>query len=52
VTRCGGVATSAGGEAASGRGNGGDGASWFDVNLIGLKIKKIHVVDLAATNGR
>jgi hypothetical protein len=29
--------TSVGGEAALGRGKGGDGASWTDVNLTGLK---------------
>jgi hypothetical protein len=32
VTRCDGVATSTGGEPASGRGKGGDDVSWVDVN--------------------
>jgi hypothetical protein len=38
-----GVATSVGGEAASGRGKGGDNTSWM--------VKKINTVDSAATNG-
>jgi hypothetical protein len=34
-----------------GRGNGGDDVSWVDVDLtVGLKIKKIHATDSAATN--
>jgi hypothetical protein len=33
VTRRGGVATSAGGETTSGRGKGGDDASWSDADL-------------------
>jgi hypothetical protein len=37
VTRRGGTVTSAEGEAAPGRGKGGDDASWADVNLIGPK---------------
>jgi hypothetical protein len=37
-------------EAASWRGKGGDDASWTDVNFTRLKIKKIHTIDLAATN--
>jgi hypothetical protein len=40
VTRRGGVTTSAGGEAAPGRGKGGDNASWADVNLTRQKNKK------------
>jgi hypothetical protein len=40
VTWCGGVMMSIGGEAAPGRGKGGDGASWVDVNLIELKNKE------------
>jgi hypothetical protein len=35
-----------------GRGKGGDDASWPDANLTEPKIKKIHAVDSAATNGR
>jgi hypothetical protein len=52
MTRHNGVAMSAGGEATPRREMGGDDASWTDVNLIGLKIKRIHVVDSTATNGR
>jgi hypothetical protein len=37
VTRHGGVTMSAGGEAASGRGNGRHDASWTDVSLTGSK---------------
>jgi hypothetical protein len=44
------VALSAGEEVALGREKGGDDASWVDVNLNGLKIIKIHTIDLAATN--
>jgi hypothetical protein len=51
VTRCDSVTTSAGGEAASGRGKGGDDTSWADVNLSRLKMKKIHIVNSAGTNG-
>jgi hypothetical protein len=40
MTQRGGVVTSAGGEAAPGRGKGGDDAIWADVNLIGPKNKK------------
>jgi hypothetical protein len=40
VTRCGGMATSAGGEVAPGRGKGGDGANWADVNFTGPKNKE------------
>jgi hypothetical protein len=36
---------------APGREKGGDDASWADVDLIGPKMKKIHAVDSAATNG-
>jgi hypothetical protein len=50
VTRCDSVTTSAGGEAASGRGKGGDDTSWADVNLSRLKMKKIHIVNSAGTN--
>jgi hypothetical protein len=52
VTRCSGVTTSPGGEVASGRRKGGDDVSWFDANLIGPKIKKIHVVDSIVINVR
>jgi hypothetical protein len=45
------VATSAGGEAASGRENEGDDASWAAANLTGSKIKKIYAVDSGDTNG-
>jgi hypothetical protein len=45
VTRCGSVATLAGGETVLGRGNGG-----ADANLIGPKNKKIHAFDSVATN--
>jgi hypothetical protein len=44
--------TLAGGKVASGRGKGGDNASWVHANLTGSKIKKIHVVDSANANGR
>jgi hypothetical protein len=37
VTRRGSVTMSAGGEAASGRGKGGDNVSWADANLTGPK---------------
>jgi hypothetical protein len=50
VTWHGDVATLARGEAASGRGEGGDDASWADVKLTVLKIKKKHIVDLATIN--
>jgi hypothetical protein len=30
---------------------GGDDISWADANLMGRKIKKIHMVDLVAING-
>jgi hypothetical protein len=40
VTWCGGVATSAEGEAAPGREKGVDDISWIDMNLIGLKNKE------------
>jgi hypothetical protein len=48
VTRCGGVSTSIGGEAASRRRKGGEDVSWADV---GQKIKKIHAVNSTVTNG-
>jgi hypothetical protein len=40
MIRCSGVVTSDRGEAAPGRGKGGDDASWADANLAGLKNKK------------
>jgi hypothetical protein len=40
VTQRNGVVTSVGGEVTSGRGKGGDNASWTDVNLTGSKNKK------------
>jgi hypothetical protein len=50
TTRHCGVATSARGDAAPGRGKGGDNASWADANLTGLKMNKTHTVDSATTN--
>jgi hypothetical protein len=50
VIRYGGVAMWIGGEPASGREKGGDNASWTDANLTESKMKKIHAVDLAASN--
>jgi hypothetical protein len=44
--------TLVGGEASLERRKRGDDASWTDVNFIGLKIKKIHIVDSTATNRR
>jgi hypothetical protein len=35
-------------EATPGRGKRGDDPNWADANLTGLKMKKIHTVDLAA----
>jgi hypothetical protein len=52
VTRCSGVAASAGGEAAPEREKEGDDASWADKNFIRLKIKKIHAIDSTCTNRR
>jgi hypothetical protein len=52
VTRCGGMTTSVGGEVAPGRGKGEDNVSWANANLTGQKMKKIHAVDSAASNGR
>jgi hypothetical protein len=53
VTRCGDVATLAGGEAATERGKGGNDASWADANLTGLKNeKKIRTIDSVAINGQ
>jgi hypothetical protein len=40
VTQCGGVRMSVGGEATSGRGKGGDNASWTDANFTGPKNKE------------
>jgi hypothetical protein len=52
VTRCGGVTTSTGVEAAPGKGKRVDDVSWADTNLTKSKIlKKIHVVDLTVSNG-
>jgi hypothetical protein len=50
VTRCGSMATSAGGETVLGRGNGDTNVSQADTNLIGMKNKKIHAFDSVATN--
>jgi hypothetical protein len=50
MTRCGGVAMSIGEEAAPGREKGGDDVSWTDTDLAGRKIKKIYMVNSAATN--
>jgi hypothetical protein len=41
-----------GGEATPGRGKGEDDVSWADVNFTGPKIKKIHMVNSAVTNGQ
>jgi hypothetical protein len=52
VTRRDGVMTLIRREATPGRGKGGDDASWIDTNLIGQKMKKIHMIDSAGTNER
>jgi hypothetical protein len=52
VTRHSGVTMSTRGEMALRRGKGGDDASWADVNLTRLKMKKIYAVDSTGTNGR
>jgi hypothetical protein len=52
MTRCDGVVTSTGGEAAPDKKNGGDDVSWADTNLTGPKIKKINAVNSPITNGR
>jgi hypothetical protein len=52
VTRHDGIVMSVRGEVALERGKGGDDASWADTNLTRPKIKKIHVVNSVATNGR
>jgi hypothetical protein len=45
--------TSAGGEAAPGRGKGGDNTNWAAKNLTGpKKLKKNHVVDSVVTIGQ
>jgi hypothetical protein len=51
MTRCDGVVTSTGGEAAPDRKKGGDDVSWADTNLIGPKNKKkstqsIHLLQM------
>jgi hypothetical protein len=51
MTQCDGATMSIRGEVAPRRGKERDDASWADVNLIGPKMKKIHTVDSAATNG-
>jgi hypothetical protein len=38
--------------ATPGREKGGDDTSWADMNLLGQKINKIHVINSADTNGR
>jgi hypothetical protein len=43
---------STGGEATPGRGKGGDDASCANVNLMGQKMKKNHVVNSTTSNGR
>jgi hypothetical protein len=43
---------STGEEAALGRGKRGDDASWVTRILLSRKMKKIHEVDLVASNGR
>jgi hypothetical protein len=52
ATRCGGVTMLVRGEVAPEKEKGWDNASWADANITGLKIKKSHTVDSAATNGR
>jgi hypothetical protein len=52
VTRYDSVATSDGGEAAPGRGKGGDDVSWANINLIGLINEENSHVDSVATNGQ
>jgi hypothetical protein len=52
MTRRGSVTTLAGKEATPGRRKGGDDASWADVNLTSQKMKKIHAIVSAGTNGR
>jgi hypothetical protein len=49
MRRCGDIGQRRGG---AGRENEEDDASWPDVNLIGQKMKKINVIDSAATNKR
>jgi hypothetical protein len=44
------VTTSDGGEAAPGRGKGGDGVSWDHMNLIGLINEENSHIDSVATN--
>jgi hypothetical protein len=51
MIQCGGVTTLPIGETALRMKKGEDDANWADMNLIGLKNKKIHVVDSAGTNG-
>jgi hypothetical protein len=46
------VVASTGGEATPKRKNGGDDTNWVDANLIGPKMKKIHVIDSVAINRR
>jgi hypothetical protein len=50
VTRCGGVATSIGGDVAPGMGKEGDDAVGLTQILLGRKMKKIHAVDSTAIN--
>jgi hypothetical protein len=52
VARRSGMTISSRGEAAPGRGKGGDDASWIKTNLTRPKNKKKYTVDSAATNGR
>jgi hypothetical protein len=52
VTRHDDVATPIGGEVAPGRRKRGDNACWADVNIIELKMKKIHTIDPTSINGR
>jgi hypothetical protein len=52
MTQCGGVATSVSGEAAPGRGKGGDDISWANANLTEPKMGKINAVNSVASNGR
>jgi hypothetical protein len=52
MTQHDGAMTSAEGEATSEREKRGYDASWADANFTGLKIKKIHAIGSASTNGR
>jgi hypothetical protein len=52
MTRYKGMTTSSRGEVTTRRENGGDDDSWANADLTGQKMKKIHAVNLAGTDGR